>query len=676
MLAMPFIASAIAGLRGRVLGNHGAQMITTVCLLLSAGISLVAFYEVAICRSPVTIVLGEWLTSGTLQTQWAFTFDDLTVAMLLPVLCVSSMVHVYSCSYMESDPHTPRFFSYLSLFTASMAVLVSADSYTLMFVGWELIGVASYLLIGFWLTRVQASKSSSKAMMINRVGDTVLSIGFFACLWCVGSLDYATVLSVAPLLNETAVTTICLLFLGGAMSKSAQLPLQTWLADAMEGPTPVSALIHAATLVTAGVYLMLRSSPLLEHSPTALMVVAWLGAATAFYAATCGLLVSDVKRVIAFSTCSQLGYMVMALGLSQYHVALYHLVTHACFKALLFLAAGSVIHGMMDQQDLRRLGGLAPLLPFTYTAMLVGSLSLMALPGLAGFYSKDHLLELASGTYTFNGQLVYWAGTLSAMLTAFYSYRVLMLVFFSTPKGPRTAYAQTHEADFLLGTPLFVLSILAIVFGFLAKDLWLGMGTDFLNSVLPQSPMHVALVEAEFALPSIIKLMPLLVTLLGAGGAIILFNTSAGLNINGGINSLSRSLFAFFNGQWRWNALITATVINPMLSVGHIASKILDRGIIETAGPYGLATVLPSVGRTIASYDTSIVTTYALYIVTGFVSIVLLLLAPHVLPGVVDHSFSDVALVLVFISALPSLAPTSLHSRSSLFFAFQASIIY
>ena len=322
------------------------------------------------------------------------------------------------------------------------------------------------------------------------------------------------------------------------------------------------------------------------------------------------------------------------------------------------MAAGSVIHGMMDQQDLRRLGGLAPLLPFTYTAMLVGSLSLMALPGLTGFFSKDHLLELAAGTYSFNGQLVYWVGTLSAMLTAFYSFRVLMLVFFSTPKGPRTAYSHTHEAGFLLGTPLFLLSILSVVFGFLAKDLWLGMGTDYLTSVLPQSPLHVALVEAEFALPSIVKLMPLLVTLTGAAVAVLLFNSTAGMDVNGGVNSLSRSLFAFINGQWRWNALITGTVISPMLSVGHVASKVLDRGIIETAGPYGLATLLPSVGRTIASYDTSIVTTYALYIVTGFVSLVLLLLAPHVLPGVVDHSLSDVALVLVFISALPMVVPS------------------
>ena len=275
LLAMPFIASAIAGLRGRVLGSHGAQMITTVCLLLSAAMSLVAFYEVAICRSPVTIVLGDWLVAGTLHTQWAFSFDDLTVAMLLPVLCVSSMLHVYSCSYMESDPQTPRFFSYLSLFTASMAVLVAADSYTLMFVGWELIGVASYLLIGFWLTRVQAQKSAVKAMCINRVGDTALSIGFFACLWCLGSLDYATVLSVGPLLNDTSVTVICLLFLGGAMSKSAQLPLQTWLADAMEGYTthnPTTSLLAPLHPTSRG--LIDRSTGITVALPT---VTLWVG---------------------------------------------------------------------------------------------------------------------------------------------------------------------------------------------------------------------------------------------------------------------------------------------------------------------------------------------------------------------------------------------------------------
>jgi NADH-ubiquinone oxidoreductase chain 5 len=424
----------------------------------------------------------------------------------------------------------------------------------------------------------------------------------------------------------------------------------------MEGPTPVSALIHAATLVTAGVYLMLRSSPMLEYGSTALVVTAWLGAATAFYAATCGLLVSDAKRVIAFSTCSQLGYMMMAVGISQYHVGLYHLVTHACFKSLLFLAAGSVIHAMADQQDLRRVGGLGPLLPFTYVAMLVGSLSLMALPGMTGFYSKDHILELAAGAYTFSGHLVYWVGTISAGLTAFYSIRLLMLVFFSNPNGPRQSYAHTHEAPFLLGAPLVFLAVLSIVFGYVAKDLWLGMGTDYLASALPQHPANVVLVEAEFAVPVIIKMLPLIITLFGATMAVLMYASNMRFALSLTETSLGKIMYGFINGQWRWNAAITGLVIQPFMSLGYIVSKVLDRGVVEKVGPQGLSTLLTQSGTRVASFDTSVVTTYALYIVIGFVSLVLLLLAPHVLPGIAG--LSDVGLVLLFMIGL-GLLPSS-----------------
>lgn len=421
-------------------------------------------------------------------------------------------------------------------------------------------------------------------------------------------------------------------------------------------PTPVSALIHAATLVTAGVYLILRSSPMLEYGSTALVVTAWLGAATAFYAATCGLLVSDLKRVIAFSTCSQLGYMMIAVGLSQFHVGLYHLVTHACFKALLFLAAGSVIHAMSDQQDLRRLGGLGPILPFTYVAILVGSLSLIALPGLTGFYSKDHILELAAGAYTLSGHVVYWVGTISAGLTAFYSFRLIMLVFFSNPNGPRHSYVHTHEAPFLLGAPLVFLAVLSIVFGFMAKDLWLGFGTDYLSAALPQHPANVALVEADFAVSAFIKMLPLIVTLLGAFTAVLLYGSDMRFALSLTDRSLGKSLYGFINGQWRWNAAITGLIITPFLSLGFIVSKILDRGVVEQVGPQGLSTVLTQSAKRIASFDTSVVTTYALYIVIGFISFVLLILAPNVLPGVAVSS--DVGLVLLFLIGL-ALLPVS-----------------
>ena len=407
ILALPMFGSAVAGLRGRSIGVTGAHIITTGCLMTSAALSIVAFYEVGLSGSPVSIVLGTWIDSEFMLVQWGFLFDSLTVSMLLPVLVVSSLVHLYSISYMAEDPHNQRFFSYLSMFTFFMLVLVTGDNYLILFIGWEGIGISSYLLINFWYTRMQANKAGMKALTVNRVGDMFLSIGFFAIFWVFGNVDYASVFTVAPYINETAITVIGLLLLIGAMAKSANIPLHTWLPDAMEGPTPVSALIHAATLVTAGVYLMLRSSPIIEYGPTVLVVITWVGALTAFFAATTGLLQNDLKRVIAYSTCSQMGYLFMAVGLSQYNVALFHLVNHAFFKALLFLAAGGVLHSMQDHQDLRKLGGLINFLPFTYTAILVGSSSLMAFPFLTGFFSKDRILELAYGQYKFSGNVAY-----------------------------------------------------------------------------------------------------------------------------------------------------------------------------------------------------------------------------------------------------------------------------
>jgi NADH-ubiquinone oxidoreductase chain 5 len=329
ILALPLFGSAVAGLLGRKIGVTGAHFITTGSLMATTVLALVAFYEVGLCGSPVSIQTFDWIDSEFMLVNWGFLFDSLTVSMLIPVLVVSSLVHLYSISYMAEDPHNQRFFSYLSMFTFFMLVLVAGDNYLIMFVGWEGIGISSFLLINFWYTRIQANKSGIKALTVNRVGDMFLSVGFFAIFWVFGNVDYATVFSVAPFINETAITIIGFLLLLGAMAKSANLGLHTWLPDAMEGPTPVSALIHAATLVTAGVYLMLRSSPVIEYGPTTLIVITWVGALTAFVAATTGLLQNDLKRVIAYSTMSQMGYLFMACGLSQYNVALFHLVNHA-----------------------------------------------------------------------------------------------------------------------------------------------------------------------------------------------------------------------------------------------------------------------------------------------------------------------------------------------------------
>jgi len=661
ILALPFFGSAVAGLLGRKIGVTGAHIITTGSLMTTTLLALVAFYEVGLCGSPVSIELFSWIDSEFMYVSWGFLFDSLTVSMLLPVLVVSSLVHLYSISYMAEDPHNQRFFSYLSMFTFFMLVLVTGDNYLIMFVGWEGIGISSYLLINFWYTRIQANKSGIKALTVNRVGDMFLSIGFFAMFWVFGNVDYATVFSVAPYINETAITVIGLLLLLGAMAKSAQLGLHTWLPDAMEGPTPVSALIHAATLVTAGVYLMLRSSPIIEYGPTTLVVITWVGALTAFVAATTGLLQNDLKRVIAYSTMSQMGYLFMACGLSQYNVALFHLVNHAFFKALLFLAAGSVIHAMADQQDLRRLGGLVNFLPFTYTAILIGSLSLMAFPFLTGFNSKDLILEVALGQYELSGSVAYWLGTISAVFTAFYSLRLISLTFFTVPNAPKGDYLHTHEAPTIIVIPLVILSIMSIAFGYVAKDLFVGVGSDFLSTALFQHPDHISLIEAEFGLPLGLKLLPAIGSVFGALFAVYLYHVVPLYTIRLTHSPLGNAMYKFFNGKWLFDVVINRYIIGGGLQLGYVISKVVDRGLIELFGPFGFSTVLTNAGKSVSNYDTGLITSYALYIILGLISFIFLLFAPVLFTSLTDSEFGTVGgmgLILLYVSSLV-LLPTS-----------------
>jgi NADH-ubiquinone oxidoreductase chain 5 len=661
ILALPMFGSAIAGLLGRKIGVTGAHIITTSCLMITTGLALVAFYEVGLCGSPVSIQTFDWIDSEFMLVNWGFLFDALTVSMLLPVLVVSSLVHLYSISYMAADPHNQRFFSYLSMFTFFMLVLVTGDNYLIMFVGWEGIGISSYLLINFWYTRIQANKSGIKALTVNRVGDMFLSVGFFAIFWVFGNVDYATVFSVAPFINETAITVIGLLLLLGAMAKSAQVGLHTWLPDAMEGPTPVSALIHAATLVTAGVYLMLRSSPVIEYGPTTLVVITWVGALTAFVAATTGLLQNDLKRVIAYSTMSQMGYLFMAVGLSQYNVALFHLVNHAFFKALLFLAAGAVIHAMADQQDLRRLGGLVNFLPFTYTAILIGSLSLMALPFLTGFYSKDLILELAYGQYELSGNVAYWLGTISAFCTAFYSLRLASLTFFTVPNAPKGDYLHTHEADTITMIPLIILSIMSIVFGYIAKDLFVGPGSDFLATALFQHPDHVNLIEAEFGIPLIIKHLPAIGSVAGAALAVYLYTVVPSFTISLTDSALGSAIYRFLNGKWLFDVVYNKYIINGGLRLGYTVSKVLDRGVIELFGPFGFSNVVTSAGKEVSDYDTGVITSYALYIILGLISFIFLLFAPLLFSTLTTDATSASAamgLILLYLSTLVLLPVT------------------
>lgn len=435
IVLLPLLGCSVAGFFGRFIGSRGSAILTTTCVLFSAIFSIVAFYEVALSGSTCTIRVAPWFFSQMFDASWGFLFDTLTCVMLIVVTVVSTLVHIYSISYMSHDPHLSRFMCYLCVFTFFMLMLITGDNFIQMFLGWEGVGLASYLLINFWFTRLQANKSAIKAMLVNRVGDFGLALGIMACFAVFQTVDFATIFACASSkvsdvflfcnFKVHALTLICLLLFVGAVGKSAQLGLHTWLPDAMEGPTPVSALIHAATMVTAGVFMIARCSPLFEYSSFALLVVTVLGAMTCFFAATTGIVQNDLKRVIAYSTCSQLGYMVFACGISNYALGVFHLANHAFFKALLFLSAGSVIHALSDEQDMRKMGGLANLLPLTYSLMLIGSLSLIGFPFLTGFYSKDVILELAYSKYTLHGNFAFWLGSISVLFTSYYSFRLL-----------------------------------------------------------------------------------------------------------------------------------------------------------------------------------------------------------------------------------------------------------
>ena len=649
IIILPLLGSIVSGLIGRKIGVTGANLITCTCLILSSILMTISFYEVGICSSPVSINLGSWVDSEFMSISWEFYIDQLTVSLGLAVLYCSTLIHIYSVSYMSEDPHPQRFMSYLSLFTFFMLFLVSAGNYLTLFVGWEGIGIVSYLLINYYFTRIQANKSAMLALIMNRFGDFGLSIAFFAIFALFGSLNYATIFSLAPYMNGTAITIISLLIFIGAMAKSAQLGLHSWLPGSMEAPTPVSALLHAATLVTAGIYLLLRSSPILEFSPTALLVITLIGATTAFVGATSGLVQNDLKRIIAFSTISQLGYMVMAIGLSQHNVALMHTVNHAYFKALLFLGAGAVIHSFTDEQDIRKMGGLIKFLPFTYSVMLVGTLSLLATPFMSGFYSKDLILELAYGQYSFSGMYAFMLGSITAGITAFYSFRLISLVFLTTANGPKQSYLNSHESNLIVIIPLFILSLFSIFFGFVFSELFVGVGSDFFGNSLFIHPNNISIIEAEFSLPLIIKLLPAILSLLGATLAILLYHKNPEFILNLTENSLGRKIYNFLNGKYYFDVIYNHYIISRGLQLGYKISKEIDRGVIELLGPHGLSNALTNTGINIAKLDTGIITTYSLYITLGLLSLLFLVFAPIL----IDTSmFSEIRLIIIYVAAL------------------------
>lgn len=649
IIILPLLGSIVSGLFGRKIGITGSQYISCICLIFSSILMTVAFYEVGICGSPVHIILGSWLESEIMTISWELYYDQLTVSLGLAVLYCSTLIHIYTIEYLASDPHIQRFFSYLSAFTAGMLILITGGNFFVMFVGWEAIGVVSYLLINYYFTRIQANKSAMLAFIMNRTGDMIMSIGFFLIFAIFGSLNYSTIFSLVPYMNEISITIISLLLLGGALAKSANIPLHSWLPGSMEAPTPVSALLHAATLVTAGIYLLLRSSPILEYSPTVLLIITLIGSTTAFFAATSGLLQNDLKRIIAFSTISQLGYMMMAIGLSQYNVALMHTVNHAFFKALLFLGAGAVIHSFADQQDIRRMGGLIKFLPFTYSVMLVGSFSLLATPFLTGFYSKDLILELAYGQYSFTGMYAYILGSITAGITAFYSFRLISLVFLTLPNGQKQSYLKSHESNIAVIIPLILLALFSIFFGFIFSDLFVGVGSDFFGNSLFIHPNNISIVEAEFSINYFIKLLPAIFSFIGAISALFIYNNSPEFIINLTNKTLGRKIYSFLNGKYYFDVLYNHYIIRSGLKLSYKISKEIDRGVIELLGPYGLTNSFLNTGINISKLDTGIITTYSLYITISLLSLIFLLFSPILTDTTI---ISEIRLFIIYLASL------------------------
>jgi len=597
-LLWPFLGAFSAGFCTRLLGKNGMSFIIIHCSIINVFLLICWFHQLLQNEQIIPLInLGTWIISGKLTVDWTFLFDTLNTVMLLIVNIISLFVHIYSLEYMKEDPHLSRFMSYLSLFTFFMIILVTGNNFVILFLGWEGVGLCSYLLINFWFTRITANKAAIKALIMNRIGDFGLTLGLAMLFHLFQSLDFSIIFALTPYIFNKTITIlnwnfyytslIGLLLFIGAMGKSAQIGLHTWLPDAMEGPTPVSALIHAATMVTAGVFLIIKCSPLYEYTPTILSLLVFIGALTAIFGASVGLAQNDIKKIIAYSTCSQLGYMIFSCGLSHYHVSFFHLSNHAFFKALLFLSAGAIIHALSNEQDLRKYGGLQSLLPITSIVMIVGSLALAGMPFLSGFYSKDLVLELAFGTYSISSRYAYILGIFTAILTSIYSFRIFIFSFVFQPQFPRVFGNKIHESPFLMICPLVILAVLSITVGYLTKDLFVGLGSDFWKNSIFIHPLHYNQIDTEF-IPQIYKLLPFLCSLF------VLFFVNFFYEYNMIISSKKiLQFYIFLNQKWYFDILYNKLIAGPFLSFGYkIIYKGIDKGCLELLGPTGILTLI------------------------------------------------------------------------------------
>ncbi len=624
---LPLLAALIVGLTVRTISVKLSQQLTCGAMVLSAVLSGFVFLDFAsgIGHAHKANILP-WIVSGDFVADWTLRVDALTAVMLVVVTWVSAVVHLYSVGYMSHDEHQPRFMAYLSLFTFFMLMLVTSDNLVQLFLGWEGVGLCSYLLIGFWFKKQSACNAAMKAFIVNRVGDFGFALGIFAVFALFGTVQFDAIFAAASahaadkfmFLGHQfhALTLICVLLFIGAMGKSAQLGLHTWLPDAMEGPTPVSALIHAATMVTAGVFMVVRCSPLFEQSPDALMLVTVVGACTAFFAATVGLVQNDIKRVIAYSTCSQLGYMFFACGVGAYSAAMFHLMTHAFFKALLFLGAGSVIHGMSGEQDMRKMGGVWKKMPVTYGYMWIGSLALAGVPIFAGYYSKDMILEAAYG-HGGVGIFAFWMGIVAAFMTAFYSWRLLFMTFHGKSRSSKEVLSHVHESPAIMLKPLLLLSFGAIFSG------WLGY--HVVGLVSPEghfwqgSIASHAAIEHAHHVAAWVGTLPLLMAISGIALAWVFYILYPAIPAQ--ISAKFPLIYRFLLNKWYFDELYDFLFVNPARKLGHYLWKFWDEKIIDGLGPNGAALITHlAAGRT-SRLQTGYLYHYAFAMLVGFLVI-------------------------------------------------------
>ena len=646
---LPLLGFLIAGLFGRSIGAKASEYITSGLLVVSAVLSWVAFVTVGFGDvEAFTVPVLRFLDVGPVQADWALRIDTLTVVMLVVVNTVSALVHIYSIGYMHHDPHRPRFFAYLSLFTFAMLMLVTSDNLVQMFFGWEGVGLASYLLIGFWYKKPSANAAAIKAFVVNRVGDFGFLLGIFGLFVLFGSVEFSTIFAGAAsylpaegaaehgetvltflgyaLDKQSALTVVCLLLFMGAMGKSAQVPLHTWLPDAMEGPTPVSALIHAATMVTAGVFMLARLSPVFELSHSALTVVTFIGAFTAFFAATVGLVQNDIKRVIAYSTCSQLGYMFVALGMGFYSAAIFHLFTHAFFKALLFLGSGSVIHAVSDEQDMRKMGGLRKLIPATYWMMVIGTLALtgVGIPatiiGTAGFFSKDAIIEGAFVGHNAVAGFAFAMLVIAACFTSFYSWRLIFMTFHGKPRATADVMHHVHESPPVMLVPLFILAVGALFAGVMFHDYFIGEAyAEFWKGALFTLDTNHILHDFH-SVPMWVKLAPFVAMIGGFAMAYLFYIRSP--EMPKVLAERHRGLYAFLLNKWYFDELYDFLFVRPAKWLGHFLWKKGDGWLIDGFGADGISARVVDVTNRVVKLQTGYLYHYAFAMLIGVAALV------------------------------------------------------